>query len=149
MVKLFSILEINAKEIHRRNTNYYYDFIILISMLPQRTFFDDQTSRYVSLVRRCVHACNGPEWSSRVINNRLHSWHRARKVALFFSLIPSGWKWRRGGAAKPKEERVECRDRHSTVAYSAAAGAPAVAAESWNATFLSGFDMQIAWQWIS
>ncbi|EGI67023.1 hypothetical protein G5I_04455 [Acromyrmex echinatior] len=29
-------------------------------------------------------------------------------------------------------------------AYSAAAGAPAVAAESWNATFLSGFDMQIA-----
>jgi len=29
------------------------------------------------------------------------------------------------------------------VAYNAA-GASAVAAESWNATFLSGFDMQIA-----
>jgi len=42
-----------------------------------------------------------------------------------------------------QEERVEYRDRHLMVAYNAA-GASAVAAESWNATFLSGFDMQIA-----
>lgn len=44
---------------------------------------------------------------------------------LIFPLIPSGWKWRRGGAAKPKKNR----DRHSNVvAAAAAAAAVAVAA---------------------